>query len=116
MTGSTHMDIEVDIDSDVSTLGPEISTNSEKENVLESNIYNNEVPPKIETAQLVSRNTLVVLFDVEIEGPEECNHQSNLKPRKRPRQLSDRTNCCEKIFREPPFLNLYGISNPVVRS
>ena len=109
MTGSTHMDIEVDINPDMSTLKPESSTNSEDENVLESNIYNNLEPPQILKAKLVSRNGLVVIFDVDIEGPKECNHPSNPKSRKRPRQLSDRKSCCQKIFKEPPFLNSYGI-------
>ena len=111
MTGSTHMDIEVDVRGEVSTLGPESSSNTENENISQINIYDTVAPPNILKAELVSRNTLVVIFDTVIEGPKECTPPSNDKSRKTPRQISVDESCCQKVFKEPPFLNPYGKNN-----
>ena len=108
MTGSTHMDIEVDAKSEISTLGPESSSKTEQENISPIEIYDNAEPPNILKAELVSRNNLVVSFDTVIDGPKECTPPFNDKSRKTPRQISVDESCCQKVFKEPPFLNPYG--------
>ena len=108
MTGSTHMDIEVGGKGEVSTLGPESSSKTENENISPINIYDTAEPPNILKAELVSRNALVVIFDTIIEGPKECTPPFNDKSRKTPRLISVDESCCQKVFKEPPFLNQYG--------
>ena len=111
MTGSTHMDIEVDNEKDVSTREPETETNPGNKDNLESNIYDTTRRPNIIIAELFSRNSLVVTFDVIIDGPKECIPQLEIKPSKKPRQIDSDESCCQKIFKDPPFLVTYGKYN-----
>ena len=59
MTGSTHVDLEMDFNVDSTTTGPDVSTENLNENVLSPNFPEIVGPPKIIGTKLISRNTLV---------------------------------------------------------
>ena len=107
MTGSTHVDLEIDSNVDITTSGPELSTQATNENALTSNIVQFVGPPKITDTKLTSRNILVAAFNVPIKGIDAC-HRSSIGQRQQPRQLDQELDCCRKVFKEPPFLLPYG--------
>ena len=107
MTGSTHVDIEIDSNVDTTTTGPESSIHTSNENGFLSNIPQFVGPPKITDTKLTSRNILVATFNVPIKGIDAC-HRSSKGQRQQPRQLDKELDCCRKIFKESPFLQPYG--------
>ena len=107
MTGSTHVDLEIDSNVDATTNGLELSTHATNDNALPSNIPPFVGPPKITNTKLTSRNILVATFSVPIKGIDAC-HRSSIGQRQQPRQLDKELDCCRKIFKEPPFLLPYG--------
>lgn len=84
-------------------------------------------PPKVLKAEAVSRNHLIVTFSIPVVGPAVCSNKGGdvvAQKIKTPRQLDFEmtldfdmiqtetrnqndftlTNCCQKVFREPPLL------------
>ena len=100
MTGSTNLDIEVE--SEASTEMPKTAIGGSASPVSEF-----IGPPKAINAEVVSRNRAIVTFDVPVEGPDVCYGVSsrNSRPRSQPRQIQENLSCCQRIFREPPFLS-----------
>ena len=110
MTGSTNLDIDKESDAASSTNLPETSTNILQENILPSKIPEFVGPPEVLKAEVVARNRLVVIFNTPIKGSDACHNNPirNIQ-RKQPRQLNQLLGCCQQIFKEPPFLNKYGM-------
>ena len=110
MTGSTSLDIDIESTEATSTDLPELSTNIFREQILPSNIPEFVGPPDVIKAELVSRNHLIVRFNAPIKGADVCHDHSNKTiQRNQPRQFNQVLGCCQQIFREPPFLNSYGM-------
>ena len=110
MTGSTNLDIDIESNGATSTDHPEISTNILQENILPSSVPEFVGPPEIVKAEVVSKNRLVVTFNTPIKGSDACHDSLNRnRQRNQPRQLNQLLGCCQQIFKEPPFLNEYGM-------
>ena len=100
MTGSTNLDIEVDPDVLVSTEMPKTAIGGSSSPVPELT-----GPPKAVKAEVVTKNRAIVTFNVPVKGPDVCYGISvRSSPRSQPRQLQENLNCCQRIFREQPFL------------
>ena len=110
MTGSTHLDVELESGVESTTLGQETSTTKVNEEISASKSPNFVGPPRIIKAELVSRSRLVATFNVPIKGPKSCNVGINKESQRRMQsQKPDKDlGCCQQVFREPPFLNSYG--------
>ena len=111
MTGSTHLDIETESSIISSTDRSEFSSVKLQDTLLtSSNVTTFIGPPQVEKAELISKNHLVVIFNTPIQGPDSCHDKAaKTGQRMRPRLLHQILSCCEQIFREPPFLNDYGM-------
>ena len=110
MTGSTHLDVELELGVESTTLGQETSTTKVNEEISASQSPNFVGPPRIIKAELVSRSRLVATFNVPINGPKSCNVGNNIESQlenQSPKRDKD-LGCCQQVFREPPFHNAYG--------
>ena len=106
MTGSTHLDVELESGVESTTLGQETSTTKVNEEISASKSPNFVGPPRIIKAELVSRSRLVATFNVPINGPKSCNVGNNIESQRKSPEKD--LGCCQQVFREPPFLNSYG--------